>query len=201
MPIPLPLLAAGMALTNPETAGRVGGWIASVTDPSHKLYRQQLKEERRRINANDFGLSESEKNAQQAAMMRMQQAAAKNLEADLTRQAAATGFGRSGLQAKAQRDLGAEMASQAGKFRGDIEKASSELGLAQKEQALARLKARRDEVKGQAKEAGETAATATKDFAAGLMKLKAGQAGNVQTGDDPLYKLKAIAGQSGGSEG
>lgn len=164
-------LAAISALSNPETMGRTVGWVSSLFDPSAKAYRRQLKEDRQRLARNDFGLSEAEKNAQMAAAMRMQQAGARDIETDLQRQAAATGFGRSAVATQAQRDLGQNLASSAGEMRGEIEKYSSDLADQRKQQALARIKARREESRKRAEEAGQTAGTAVKDFAAAKGRL------------------------------
>lgn len=172
------LLGLGLlkAATNPETAGNIVGALASAFSKSGKEYRRQMAEERRRLAANDFGLSEAQKNQAVAAANRSQQAQARETEAGLRQQAAALGS-RSPAAFEAMRGLGSSLAGNLAGVRGNIEATSADLANQQREQALARLNARRQEVRAQGVEAGKTLATAAGDFESGFMGGKAAGAG------------------------
>lgn len=159
MPIPLILGALGAgalkALTDPKVAGQLGRGIMGAFDPSAKMYREQLREDRRRLKANDFGMSEAQKNDALSSVMRQQQAAARGTEAALKQQAATMGP-RSGAAMEAMRGMGADLAGQAAGARGQVEAASGQMAVQQKAQALDRLNQRRQEKAGMA-EAGAMA--------------------------------------------
>ena len=186
MAFPLIPIAVGLAraATNPETAGSLGGAIAGHFSKSGKEYRRQLAMERRRLAANDFGLSEAQKNQAVAAANRSQQAQARETEAGLRQQAAALGS-RSPAAFEAMRGLGTNLAGNLAAARGTIEATSADLANQQREQALARLNARRQEVRAQGVEAGKTLATAAGDFESGYRGgIAAGaEKGNAAAGD------------------
>ena len=192
MAFPLIPIAVGLAraATNPETAGSLGGAIAGYFSKSGKEYRRQLAMERRRLAANDFGLSEAQKNQAVAAVNRNQQAQARETEAGLRQQAAALG-GRSPAAFEAMRGLGTNLAGNLAAARGNIEETSATLANQQREQALARLNARRQEVRAQGAEAGKTIATSAGDFEQGYTAAKGagygrGQAAAGSTAKGPL---------------
>jgi len=187
------MLGAGAinALTNPETAASLTQGIQRQFSKTGKLYRQQLKEDRRRLAANDFGLTEAEKNAAMGGVARQQMAATKGIEADLNRQGAAAGFGRSAVQAEAVRGLGADLANQQAAARGELESVSAQLGQQQREAALARQAARRGEIDQQAAQLGKTSATAAADFEAGFRGAKAAKAASGQAAAVPGSSAKA----------
>lgn len=168
-------IAAGLiqAATNPETAQTYGGALARQFSKAGKEYRAQMNEDRRRLAANDFGMSEAQKNAAVGAANRNQQAQARETEAGLRQQAAATG-GRSPAAYEAMRGLGANLAGNLAAVRGNIEGQSAQLANQQREAALARLKERRNEVAAQGAEAAKAVTTAGGDFAAGYMAAKGG---------------------------
>lgn len=157
------LAGLGSAVTNPEVAGNIGGALASAFSKSGKEYRRQLREERRRLAANDFGLSEAQKNQAVAAANRNQQAQARETEAGLRQQAAALG-GRSPAAFEAMRGLGISLAGNLAGVRGNIEATSAELANQQREAALARLNARRQEVRAQGEQAAQSVATGLGEF-------------------------------------
>lgn len=181
------------AATNPETAGTLGGAIASAFSKSGKEYRRQLAMERRRLQRNDFGLSEAQKNQAVAAANRSQQAQARETEAGLRQQAAALGS-RSPAAFEAMRGLGTNLASNLAAARGNIEATSAELANQQREAALARLNARRQEIRGQGVEAGKTIATAAGDFESGYRGgIAAGAAKGGAAAGDIATGAKAAA--------
>ena len=171
----LPLLALGAgalsALTDPQVAGQIGRGIMSAFDPSAKLYRNQLKEDRRRLKANDFGMSEGQKNTALSSVMRQQQAAAQGAEAALRQQASAMGP-RSGAALEAIRGMGTDLAGQAAGARGQVESASGQMAVQQKAQALDRLNQRRLEKAQMGEAAAQTIATGAGEFEKGFTGMK-----------------------------
>lgn len=173
MPIPLILGALGAgalkALTDPKVAGQLGRGIMGAFDPSAKMYRDELREDRRRLKANDFGMSEAQKDTALSATMRQQQAAARGTEAALRQQASAMGP-RSGAAMEAIRGMGTDLAGQAAGARGQIESTSSQMAVQQKAQAMDRLNQRRQEKAGMAE-------AATSAIAQGAGQMEAGYRG------------------------
>lgn len=169
----LAALGAGAlrALTDPQVAGSIGGAVMSAFDPSARAYRQQLREDRRRLNANDFGMSEAQKNEALSSAMRQQQAAARGSEAALRQQAAAMGP-RSGAAMEAIRGMGADLAGQAAGARGQVEATSGQMAVQQKAQALDRLNQRRLEKAQMGAAAGQTIAKGAGEFEAGFRGMR-----------------------------
>lgn len=157
------LAGLGSAVTNPEVAGNIGAGLAGAFSKSGKAYRRQLAEDRRRLAANDFGMSEAEKNAAVGAANRNQQAQARETEAGLRQQAATIGS-RSPAAFEAMRGLGASLAGNLATTRGNIEASSAQLANQQREQALARLNSRRQEVRAQGEQAAQSVATGVGEF-------------------------------------
>lgn len=169
----LAALGAGAlrALTDPQVAGQIGRGVMSAFDPSAKMYRGQLREDRRRLKANDFGMSEAQKNDALSSVMRQQQAAARGTEAALRQQAAAMGP-RSGAAMEAIRGMGTDLAGQAAGARGQVESASGQMAVQQKAQALDRLNQRRLEKAQMGEVAAQTIAKGAGEFEKGFTGMR-----------------------------
>lgn len=172
-PLILAALGAGAlrALTDPQVAGQIGRGVMGAFDPSAQVYRQQLREDRRRLNANDFGMSEAQKNDALSSAMRQQQAAARGTEAALKQQAATMGP-RSGAAMEAIRNMGSDLAGQAAGARGQVESASGQMAVQQKAQALDRLNQRRQEKAGMAEAGAMAGVKGAGEFEAGFTGMR-----------------------------
>lgn len=161
------LMGLTTAVTNPEVAGGMAKGLNSVFDKDAKAYRKSMKQMRERLNKNDFGLTEIEKNQAMSGVARQQQAAAKGTMEEIRQQGAAMG-GRTAASAEALRGVASDLAGQAAGTRGALEAESAKLANIQRDAARQMIDARRKEKAAAAEAAGRTIAEGAGSFEEGF---------------------------------
>jgi len=165
--------------------GLVGGALAAVPavagmmSAGGRAYRQQLGKDLAKLRRGNLGFSQAEKRQMAGEAARGMQSQIRTAEADLRRQAAATGgFGRSGAYQKGLADIYKGSQAQLGAQMGDIERLSTQQALQEKQRILQAAKEQRDKV---ASDWGKVVAGATSVGGALYKQAQARQKGKAET--------------------
>lgn len=145
----VPLAAAGLVglgAAAPTLLGAAGASIADRFTASGKALRAQQKKDIADLQAGKLGLTAAQKRSMLGETQRGLQAQTAGVEANLRRQAAATGgFGRSGSQMKALTQMAAGQQEQMAKAAGGVDALSQQVAQQRFNDIMARLGARRQE--------------------------------------------------------
>jgi hypothetical protein len=149
--------------------------VAGMMSAGGRAHRRQLDKDLAKLKAGKLGFSQAEKRQMAGEAARGMQSQIRSAEADLRRQAAATGgFGRSGAYQKGLAEIYKGGQGQMGAKMGEIEKLSTQTGLQEKARILQAAKEQRDKV---ASDWGKVVAGATKISGDLMSQAKAKQKG------------------------
>ena len=161
--------------------GLVGGALAAapavagMLSAGGRAYRQQLGKDLAKLRSGKMGFSQAEKRQMAGEAARGMQSQIRSAEADLRRQAAATGgFGRSGAYQRGLAQIYQGGQSQLGAQMGEIERQRTKKALQEKQRILQAAKEQRDKV---ASDWGRVVAGATSVGGALYRQAKEEQAG------------------------
>ena len=139
-------LGAGLIVGGTTAALKAGakgaGMIAERRSAGGKAARQALKKDISKMQKGQLGMTAAQKRSAMGEAVKGIQASTRGTEAQLRREAAATGgFGRSGVQAQQLLDITGQRAGATGQASAGIEKASQEAAHRQRASILARAEA------------------------------------------------------------
>ena len=145
-------ITAGLVIGGTTAALKAGakgaGMIAERRSIGGKAARQELKKDVAKMRKGKLGMTAVQKRGAMAEAVKGIQAATRGSEAQLRREAAATGgFGRSGVQAQQLQELTQQRTAAAGQAAAGVEKASQEQAHRQRASILARAEAQGQKVK------------------------------------------------------
>jgi hypothetical protein len=136
----------GLAAAAPAVLGAAGAAIADRFSASGKALRAQQKKDIADLQAGKLGLTAAQKRSMLGETQRGLQAQTAGVEANLRRQAAATGgFGRSGSQMKALTQMAAGQQEQMAKAAGGVDALSQQMAQQRFQGIMDRLGQRRQE--------------------------------------------------------
>ena len=141
-------------------AGAKGaGMIAEKRSIGGKASKAALQKDITKLQKGQLGMTAAQKRGAMGEAVRGINASTRDTEAQLRREAAATGgFGRSGAQAQQLLDITGQKAGATGQASADIEKASQEQAYREKASTLARAAAQGQKVKADWAELGDAGA-------------------------------------------
>jgi uncharacterized protein YdiU (UPF0061 family) len=138
--------------------------LAEVFDPEARAYQQQLRADTAAMRQGKLGLSDAEKRSMLGETQRGLQAQTAGVEANLRRQAAATGgFGRSGAQTRALTQMVAGQQEKMAQAAGQVDALSQQKAQARYADVMSRLAAQRAEARQTAAQIGGAAAAAIQE--------------------------------------
>ena len=145
-------ITAGLLIGGTTAALKAGakgaGMIAERRSIGGKAARQELKKDVAKMRKGKLGMTAAQKRGAMAEAVKGIQAATRGSEAQLRREAAATGgFGRSGVQAQQLQELTQQRTAAAGQAAAGVEKASQEQAHRQRASILARAEEQGRKVK------------------------------------------------------
>ena len=151
------LIGGTAALT--KAAAKGAGMIAEKRSIGGKASKAALQKDITKLQKGQLGMTAAQKRGAMGEAVRGINASTRGTEAQLRREAAATGgFGRSGAQAQQLLDITGQKAGATGQASADIEKASQEQAYREKASTLARAAAQGQKVKADWAELGGAAA-------------------------------------------
>ena len=151
------LIGGTAALT--KAAAKGAGMIAEKRSIGGKASKAALQKDITKLQKGQLGMTAAQKRGAMGEAVRGINASTRDTEAQLRREAAATGgFGRSGAQAQQLLDITGQKAGATGQASADIEKASQEQAYREKASTLARAAAQGQKVKADWAELGDAGA-------------------------------------------
>ena len=151
------LIGGTAALT--KAAAKGAGMIAEKRSIGGKASKAALQKDITKLQKGQLGMTAAQKRGAMGEAVRGINASTRGTEAQLRREAAATGgFGRSGAQAQQLLDITGQKAGATGQASADIEKASQEQAYREKASTLARAAAQGQKVKADWAELGDAGA-------------------------------------------
>jgi hypothetical protein len=168
----------GLAAAAPTLLGAAGAAIADRFTASGKALRAQQKKDIADLQAGKLGLTAAQKRSMLGETQRGLQAQTAGVEANLRRQAAATGgFGRSGSQMKALTQMAAGQQEQMAKAAGGVDALSQQIAQQRFQGIMDRLGQRRQEAMQMGAALGGAAGDALKAGTAAYGGIKQGYLG------------------------